>query len=123
GEMRRRALEADRVDLPAEAFCVVAEGAAVRLDRVEADPRELLQLGLERQEIARAVELERYPVVAHLWVLLSSGMRDGIAGSGPSDAFAALRIEERGVGRLEPGLDRLAGREGIVGTDAHRHGF
>src|SRR5690606_26670028 len=96
-------------------------GAAIGLDGVEADGRERLELGVERREVPRAVELERYPVVAHL--VWSSFVRMRPRGDGTSDAFAASGVEQGGIGRLEPGLDGLARPERVVGADADCDGL
>jgi hypothetical protein len=115
-----RTLEADGIDLLAEAGSVVAKGAAVGLDGIEADRREFLELRLERQEIARAVELERYSVVAHL-VSSSFVKLEGRGGGPHSDALAAVGVEQGGVVGLEPRIERLARAEGVVRADPHRN--
>ena len=61
----RGAGEADGIDLPPEAGGILTEIAAIGLDRVKADRGERLELGLERGEIPRAVELEGYAVGRH----------------------------------------------------------
>ena len=55
----------EAIELPAEPGRVVAIGAAIRLDRIEADRRQRLEMRLDRGEIARAIELEGYPIVRH----------------------------------------------------------
>ena len=64
-DMGRRTGQPEGIELLAEAGGIVAVGAAIGLDGVEADCRQRLEMGLDGRKIARTVELERYPIVHH----------------------------------------------------------